>query len=515
MNCDDARRLFADYIDDRLSEEIREGIEGHLSTCGDCSAKLAELRGLPKSLLDIAPNLVPASTYKQLADKAAKSLKESADGHDVAPGGFERLTRLTTLGVTAIFVAVTLAAFTFALMFDPRFAMLDIFNLRELTTGQRPVVDERTLNQSFEDLVLRAEGDGPRDYDYLPRPEISVSERHYAEDALEQVAIEPIVVAFSQEYRDVEAELYRANIISEVTAQASILGLEKSVLGKCMETILVAAGDHALPSYVEKAFLNEEEVLLVVVNRPDAKNVKLLTGISVFAFDPATSSIVASWPKTPLSQRAELRDINPHTSLACVACHPNFDGSTQDLKSANWKQVAKRTCARCHSHEKQHQLYAASVHGQLSLSGRTGKRGRAAPACGDCHDAHATLASNKKPQTLAEMRTHAKNICGDCHQDYWESYNDYYHGKGYKAAAPDAPACWDCHGYHDIQPSRNPRSRVSAKNLPGTCSSCHAEAELTFVEYGKLVHGKKAEQGKSPIWRQFDRGLEALKELTK
>ncbi|MDP2212183.1 MAG: hypothetical protein Q8J63_10650, partial [Candidatus Aquicultor sp.] len=240
---------------------------------------------------------------------------------------------------------------------------------------------------------------------------------------------------------------------------------------------------------------------------------KLLTGIAVFAFDPATASIVATWPRTPLDQAIDLRNINPHKSLACVACHPNFEGSTKDLEDAGWKEVAKRTCSQCHSHKKQHEIYAKSVHGQLALSGRTGKRGRSAPACGDCHDAHATLASNKKPQTLAEMRTHAKNICGDCHKDYWESYNDYYHGKAYKAAAPDAPACWDCHGYHDIQPSRNPKSRISAKNLPKTCSSCHAEAELKFVEYGKMVHGKKAEQGKSPVWQQFDRGLDALKEL--
>lgn len=515
MNCDDARRAFADYIDDRLSEEIRGGIEGHLATCGDCSAKLAELRGLPQSLLDILPSLVPESIHKQLAHRAAKALGKSAAGRNVTPGVLERFTRLTTIGVTTIFIAVTLTAFAFALMFDSRFAMLDIFNIRDLAAEQTQNADESILNQSFEDLVLRAESEGPRAYDYLPRPEISVSDKQYAEDALDQIAIQPIVVAFSQEYRDVEAKLYRANIISEVMAQATVLGLEKRVLGRCMETVLAATSDHALPSYIEKAFLNNAAVLLVVVNRTDSKTSKLLTGISVFAFDPATSSIVASWPKTPLSQAVELRDINPHKSLACVACHPNFEGSTKDLEDASWKEVAKRSCSNCHSHEEQHKIYAKSVHGQLALSGRTGKRGRAAPACGDCHDAHATLASNKKTQTLAEMRTHAKNICGNCHKDYWDSYNDYYHGKGYKAAAPDAPACWDCHGYHDIQPSRNPKSRVSAKNLPETCSSCHAEAELMFVEYGKMVHGKKAEQGKSPIWQQFDRGLEALKELTK
>ena len=515
MNCDDARRSLADYIDDQLSEDIRRSIEEHLATCGECSAILAESCGLPRFLLAIPPLLVPESVYRQIADKANRALNKTVGGRKFAPRGLERFTRLTALGLTAIVIAVTLAAFTFALMFDARFEMLDIFNIRDLNAGQGQLADESAKNPTFEDLVLRAESTGPKAYDYLPRPEISVSGKHYAADALEQVAIEPIVVAFAQEYRDVEAKLYRDNIISEITAQATMLGLEKRVLRRSVETVLAETNDHALPSYIEKAFLNEEEVLLIVVNRTDVKSGRLLTGISVFAFDPATLSIVASWPRTPLSQAIELRDINPHKSLACIACHPNFEGSTKDLENAGWIQVAKRTCSRCHSHEKQHELYAKSVHGQLALSGRTGKRGVSAPACGNCHDAHATLASNKKPQTLAEMRTHAKNICGNCHKDYWESYNDYYHGKGYKAAAPDAPACWDCHGYHDVLPSRDPKSRVSAKNLPETCSRCHADADLTFVEYGKMVHGKKAAQGKSPVWQQFDRGLDALKDLVR
>ncbi|MDP2210904.1 MAG: zf-HC2 domain-containing protein, partial [Candidatus Aquicultor sp.] len=318
MNCDDARRSLADYIDDQLSEDLRRDLEEHLATCGECSAILAELRELPRSLRDIPPLLVPESIHRLIADKANGALKTTAGGQKFAPRGLKRFTRLTALGLTAIVIAVTLAAFAFALMFDSRFEMLDIFNIRDLDAGQGQIADEGAISPTFEDLVLRAESGGPRAYDYLPRPEISVSGKHYAEDALEQVAIQPIIVAFSQEYRDVEAALYQDNVVSEIMAQATVLGLEKRVLGRCMETVLATTNDHALPSYVEKAFLNEKEVLFIVVNRTDAKSGKLLTGIAVFAFDPATASIVATWPRTPLDQAIDLRNINPHKSLACV-----------------------------------------------------------------------------------------------------------------------------------------------------------------------------------------------------
>ena len=29
-------------------------------------------------------------------------------------------------------------------------------------------------------------------------------------------------------------------------------------------------------------------------------------------------------------------------------------------------------------------------------------------------------------------------LCADCHPDYWDNYNDYYHGAAYKRGATDA-----------------------------------------------------------------------------
>ncbi|MDI6816200.1 MAG: hypothetical protein QME41_03270 [Actinomycetota bacterium] len=176
---------------------------------------LAESRELPRSLQVIPPLLVPESIYRQITDKAQRALKTTAGGQSFMHRGLERFTRLTALGLTAIVIAVTLAAFTFALMFDSRFVMLDIFNIRDLAPEQGWGADENSKRQSFEDLVLKAESGGPKAYDYLPRPVISVSGKHYTENALEQVAI-------AIESYIVSAEQSSANVI--------LFGFEPSAL---------------------------------------------------------------------------------------------------------------------------------------------------------------------------------------------------------------------------------------------------------------------------------------------
>ena len=45
----------------------------------------------------------------------------------------------------------------------------------------------------------------------------------------------------------------------------------------------------------------------------------------------------------------------------------------------------------------------------------------------------------------------------------------------------NAPVCTDCHGYHDVTPPNQPRSRI-----PKTCSKCHS---TIYNEYKESVHG--------------------------
>jgi len=161
---------------------------------------------------------------------------------------------------------------------------------------------------------------------------------------------------------------------------------------------------------------------------------------------------------------------------SCNDCH-----GTHGIKRAvdrdspiNHANVAK-TCGKCHVGIEQ--TYNQSVHGQLLARGDS--RG---PVCTDCHTAHdIENPEGNNFKALSDAR------CGKCHADRLEHYRDTYHGKamalGKPNAAPEVAACYDCHGYHDIQPPSNPASRLSRTNILATCQQCHPGATIGFTEY--------------------------------
>ena len=57
-------------------------------------------------------------------------------------------------------------------------------------------------------------------------------------------------------------------------------------------------------------------------------------------------------------------------------------------------------------------------------------------------------------------------------------------------------ACYSCHGAHDIWPSSNPASKVSAQNRVATCRACHAGATQKFAEY--LPHADHSDRRHYP-----------------
>lgn len=104
------------------------------------------------------------------------------------------------------------------------------------------------------------------------------------------------------------------------------------------------------------------------------------------------------------------------------------------------------------------------------------------------------------------------NLCGDCHAEiermnpiglrtdqlarYWTSR----HGMILKEKGDERVAvCVDCHGSHEILPGNDPRSKIYPLNVPDTCGTCHANAELmgeynisveVVDEYRQSVHGQ-------------------------
>lgn len=354
----------------------------------------------------------------------------------------------------------------------------------------------------------------PQSFNYLPKPEVGLSDTNYDKDTIEQAAIKPVVVNFAQDYRIVEAHAYRQRIVTEMVSRARNLGLNPKTLQNSIEVALTAVNRPALPSYAEHVSSNGKNLWVIVVNWESGKRDVPLSRIAVFAIDAASIRVVESWPQTPLTLENYAQGENPHKTLFCKDCHPNFDSADRAFKSADWKETAKAACTRCHEHKKQFAVYAKSIHGKLAIAGKLGKNNRPAPTCADCHSGHTTLALKKDPRKRAVLRAQAMHMCGNCHRDYWDSYNDYYHGRAYKTGAPDAPACWDCHGYHSALPLDNLRSNVAKANLPYTCKKCHRGSDLNFSEFGKLVHGYEKELQSNPVLHYLNKTLGLFSEET-
>lgn len=181
-----------------------------------------------------------------------------------------------------------------------------------------------------------------------------------------------------------------------------------------------------------------------------------------------------------------------HKELDCLTCHVGFGYEPETGHPQDWKQTAGLSCKNCHLAE--YDPYRQSIHGRLALSGDP----KGGATCADCHGSH-SIKSEKSEEGLAEIRASSEEMCGksECHAKFYESYNDYYHGRAYKAGANDAPTCWDCHGTHRVLPANDDDSAVSSAqiiassktNLAKTCEKCHPGSSNSFAEYGKLIHG--------------------------
>lgn len=161
---------------------------------------------------------------------------------------------------------------------------------------------------------------------------------------------------------------------------------------------------------------------------------------------------------------------------SCNDCHGvhNIKRTVDRSSTVNHANVAS-TCGKCHLGIQK--TYDASIHGQILAKGdKTG------PVCTDCHSVH----DIDSPEG-SNFKARSDERCGKCHQDRLAHYRDTYHGKamalGRPNVASDVAACYDCHGYHDVQPRSNPASHLSKANIVGTCRKCHENASASFAEY--------------------------------
>ena len=117
-------------------------------------------------------------------------------------------------------------------------------------------------------------------------------------------------------------------------------------------------------------------------------------------------------------------------------------------------------CARCHGAEAS--AFANSVHAPLD--------------CGDCHAGITAI-------------PHAPHLppvdCTGCHDDAAAAYRE--HGGAKEKPGAYFPACWDCHGTHDILPASDSGSRVAPANLARTCGGCHEDPSIVAAHHIPMI----------------------------
>lgn len=221
-----------------------------------------------------------------------------------------------------------------------------------------------------------------------------------------------------------------------------------------------------------------------------------------------------------------------HKDTPCTGCHIDFAyEAPHDNVVANgeeWRDIAKLACKNCHTNE--FTAFANGVHSPATQPGEDTSATAAAraaegkptvkPLCGDCHGGHA-IPSKEDSGALAAYQASAMQVCGQCHVGEAENYADYYHGAAYAEGAPDAPACWDCHGDHEILPADNRKSLVHRSQLTQTCAgegACHkseveGEVDEKFIDYAEIVHGRYEMRATVPFWSFIESTQQALQSV--
>jgi nitrate/TMAO reductase-like tetraheme cytochrome c subunit len=165
--------------------------------------------------------------------------------------------------------------------------------------------------------------------------------------------------------------------------------------------------------------------------------------------------------------RAPAAEPSPPSNQDCLACHE--DPTLQRSDGRPLRPALER--------------FPSSVHGQAGVS------------CVDCHADLVRTTEFPHAERLAPAQ------CASCHAGAVEEYGQGVHAQA-RLARPGSPAanCTDCHGTHDILPSRDRAARTYHLNLPATCGACHGNPETiarggirignVLSAYQDSIHGR-------------------------
>jgi cytochrome b subunit of formate dehydrogenase len=132
-------------------------------------------------------------------------------------------------------------------------------------------------------------------------------------------------------------------------------------------------------------------------------------------------------------------------------------------------------------------VYRESIHGRQFTAGLF-----SAPVCIDCHTAHEIRRVEMEAWKLEIVKE-----CGTCHSESLRTFRDTYHGQVTSLGFTRVARCSDCHGAHEVQPARDPRSAVHPDNRVKTCQKCHLAATASFARYDP--HADPKNRDRNPI----------------
>lgn len=173
------------------------------------------------------------------------------------------------------------------------------------------------------------------------------------------------------------------------------------------------------------------------------------------------------------------------SAAVCTDCHNSHNiEPASNAKSSIAKANIPTTCGKCHSSESTE--FMQSIHGLAVARGVS-----RSPACTDCHGIHKILGPVDRATNSPTLAVGTES-CARCHEgvtltqefgvagERVSSYKDSYHGLASELGSKVVANCASCHGVHNILPSSDSRSTISAVNLTKTCGQCHVGAGANF-----------------------------------
>lgn len=152
------------------------------------------------------------------------------------------------------------------------------------------------------------------------------------------------------------------------------------------------------------------------------------------------------------------------------------------LRASAPKPPANDDCLSCHEDPSAKRANGSSIFVDKKVFGDS-VHGAAGASCVDCHQDLARATDFPHSEKLAPVD------CATCHASQVEDYRKSVHARERgKSKASKAATCTDCHGIHDILPSKDAASRTNHFNLPTTCLRCHANIAVVPGAGGPAVN---------------------------